>query len=253
MVWTSGRFSRHLNWQCTLCPKVPGVMPIKSIWGVIGWVFVVGKHGASEPGFWSQKKATFWQPLSHGEEAEDRKSFDLASHLAPSVIIRLFLCKSNPPLPSFLFNSVVSLWLWLWRFSGKKISFDLIRWPNWKFFGNSEAAGMWKVWVHWKPIAEVNQYHFPNKMTNGNKCWGFGGARLASVHQDSPPDNWQTPLGNGRKAQEARNLEKWSQSGQKMKGGHAGVVGSGSVDQPHIGQIPPLVMLGPWELIGDHT
>ena len=28
-----------------------------------------------------------------------------------------------------------------------------------------------------------------------------------------------------------------------MKGGHAGVVGSGSLDQPHNGQIPPLVML----------
>ena len=93
-------------------------------------------------------------------------------------------------------------------------------------------------------------------MTNGNKLWGFGEARLASVHQDSPavpPDDGQTPLGNGRKAQEARNLEKWRQSGQKMKGGHAGVVGSGSLDQPHNGQIPPLVMLARWELIGDHT
>ena len=42
---------------------------------------------------------------------------------------------------------------------------------------------------------------------------------------------------------------KWRQSGQKMKGGHAGVVGPGSLDQPHIGQIPPLVMLPP----GDHA
>ena len=38
---------------------------------------------------------------------------------------------------------------------------------------------------------------------------------------------------------------KWRQSGQKMKGGHTGEVGSGSLDQPHIGQIPPLVMLAP--------
>ena len=63
----------------------------------------------------------------------------------------------------------------------------------------------------------------------------------------------QTPLGNGRKAQEARNVEKWSLSGQKMKGGHAPVVGSGSLGQPHNGHMPPLVMLAHWELIGDHT
>ena len=78
MVWTSGRLTRLLNWQCTLCPEVPGMMPIESIW-VIGWFFVVGKHGDSEQGFWSQKKATFWQPLSHREEVQDWKSFDLAS------------------------------------------------------------------------------------------------------------------------------------------------------------------------------
>ena len=96
VVWTSGRFTRLLNWQCTLCPEVPGLMLIKRIW-VIGWVFVVGKHGASVQGFWSQKKDTFWQPLSHREEVQDWKSFDLASwwcHQSSFV----FSCV-NPTLP----------------------------------------------------------------------------------------------------------------------------------------------------------
>ena len=77
--------------------------------------------------------------------------------------------------------------------------------------------------------------------------------RRRCIRIPRPTMDAQTPLGNGRKAQEARNLEKWRQSGQKMKGGHAGVVGSGSLDQPHNGQIPQLVMLAHWELIGDHT
>ena len=77
--------------------------------------------------------------------------------------------------------------------------------------------------------------------------------RRRCIRIPRPTMDTQTPLGNGRKAQEARNLEKRSQSGQKMKGGHAGVVGPGSLDQPHIGQIPPLVMLALLELIGDHA
>ena len=77
--------------------------------------------------------------------------------------------------------------------------------------------------------------------------------RRRCIRIPRPTMDTQTPLGNGRKAQEARNLEKWRQSGQKMKGGHAGVVGPGSLDQPHIGQIPPLVMLALLELIGDHA
>ena len=126
MVWTSGRLTWLLNWQCTLCPEVPGMMPIESIW-VIGWVFVVGKHGASEQGFWSQKKATFWQPLSHREEVQDWKSFDLASwrcHQSSFV----FSCV-NPiqPFPTsysnlwFCFASALVLMI---NWNEKKIWFD---------------------------------------------------------------------------------------------------------------------------------
>ena len=61
---------------------------------------------------------------------------------------------------------------------------------------------------------------------------------MAFADQDSPAADGQTPLGNGRKAQEARNVEKWSQSGQKMKGGHAPVVGQGHWANPTMAICP---------------
>ena len=144
---------------------------------------------------------------------------------------------------------------------------------NWKISSNFQFESQLAVWEIWdlrnvKNLGalktssrghSVNQCHFPNKLRNGNK-WlgGFGGARLASADQDSPASarRWtQTPLGIGRKAQEARNLEKWRQSGRKMKGGHAGVVGQGHwinpilVRFPHWSYRPPVITLNNAQLM----
>ena len=229
--------------------------------------FCRGEHSASEQGFGQRKsvdwflireKGTFWQPLSHYQEAlshyqeavQDRKTFNVAS---PSVIICRSCIKSIRSVPlellsnfkacdifHFDMNHLVNRWNRKTREGGE----DLL-----SILGKPEAFGMCEP-VNASIRGQSVSFPWAMKWQISGCCkrWGFGEA-------GSHGRPWiprlvvdKTPLGNGRKAQEARKVEKWRKSGRKMKGGQPGVSELVRVS----GWIPPYRSYWPSGLTGDH-